>query len=271
MKACLNISIFFCSLLIFTMNVIGQDSSFVLSKTIPGNFTAFTIDNLDDIYLINTADQIKKLSPNGDTSIFNEVRKYGKLFSIDATNPLKILLYYKDFATIVVLDRYLTIRNTINLRKQNIFKVKAIAPSYDNNVWIFDEGDAKLKKIDDNGNVILETIDFRNIFDTIPSPTQIVDRDGFVYLYDTSKGFYSFDYYGSLKTRLPFLYWNNIEVIANTLYGFSDTALYQYKMRSLNLKEFKLPQSFSTALQIKAGNSKVYVLQKEGLQQFIVQ
>lgn len=258
------------SFLLISNIIFGQDSSFVFSKLLPGDFTAFTIDNLDDIYLINSTDQIKKLSPNGDIAIFNDVRKYGKLFSIDATNPLKILLYYKNFSTIVVLDRYLTIRNTINLRNQNIFKVKAIAPSYDNNIWIFDEGDAKLKKIDDNGNVILETVDFRNIFDTIPSPTQIIDRDGFVYLYDTAKGFYSFDYYGSLKAKLPFLNWNNPEVIANTLYGFSNTSLFQYKLGSLNLREYKLPAPFTTAIQIKAGNSKVFVLQKEGLQQYIV-
>lgn len=251
-------------------HAIAQDSAFVYSKTLPGDFTYFTIDNLDDIFLISNTDQLKKISPNGDSAIFNDVRKYGKLFSIDATNPLKVLLYYKNFSTIVVLDRFLNIRNTINLRKQNIFKVKAIAASYDNNIWVFDEGDAKLKKIDDSGDVLSETTDFRNIFDTIPSPTQIVDRDGFVYLYDPAKGFYTFDYYGALKNRLPFLNWSNTEVVAKTMYGFNETSLFQYKQGSLNLREYKLPLSFSGALQIKAGNNKVYVLHKDGLQQFLV-
>ena len=198
------------------------------------------------------------------------MRKYGKLFSIDATNPLKILLYYKNFSTIVVLDRFLNVRNTINLRKQNIFKVKTIATSYDNNIWLFDEGDAKLKKVNDNGDVLLETVDFRNLFDTIPSPTQIVDRDQFVYLYDTAKGFYTFDYYGALKNRLPFVSWANTEVIANTLYGFNNNFLYQYKQGSLNLQELKLPLFFNQALQIKVGNNKVYLLDKAGLKQFLV-
>ena len=247
-----------------------KDSSFIYNKNIPGDFSYFSIDNLDNIYLLSTANQLKKITPDGDSVVFNDVRKYGKLFSIDATNPLKVLLYYKNFSTIVVLDRFLNIRNTINLRKQNIFKVKTIAASYDNNIWLFDEGDAKLKKIDDNGDVLLETVDFRNIFDSIPSPEQIVDRDRFVYLYDTAKGFYSFDYYGSFKNRLPFINWSNTEVIANTLYGFSNSTLYQYKQGSLNLQELKLPFAFNEALQIKVGNNKVYVLTKGGLQQFLV-
>lgn len=265
-----NISTLVCVALMCAGKCFAQDSSFVYSKTIPGEYAYFTIDNLDDIFVLNSTDQLKKISPNGDSSFFNDVRKYGKLFSIDATNPLKVLLYYKNFATVVVLDRYLNIRNTINLRKQNIFKVKAIAASYDNNIWIFDEGDAKIKKIDDNGEVLLESSDFRNIFDTIPSPTQIIDRDGFVYLYDSTKGFYTFDYYGALKGRLPFLNWHNTEVVANTMYGFNDTSLFQYKQGSLNLKEFNLPLSFANAIQIKAGNNKVYVLQKDGLQQFLI-
>jgi hypothetical protein len=214
---------------------------------------------------------LKKIDGNGDSvGVFNNVRKYGKLFSIDATNPLKLLLFYKNFATIVVLDRFLNVRNTINLGKKNIFKVKAITTSYDNNIWLFDEGDSKLKKIDDNGDVMMETVDFRTLFDTVPSPLQIADQDGFLYLYDPNKGFYTFDYYGALKSNMPFLHWSNPEVIGKNMYGFGDTLLYQYETGSLKLREHPIPVFFKNALQIKATNNKVYLLQKNGIQQFLI-
>ncbi|MEP7111437.1 MAG: hypothetical protein ABI760_25800 [Ferruginibacter sp.] len=249
-----------------------KDTVFILNKTIPGEFSYFTVDNLENIYLVNSSsNQLKKIDGNGDSAgVFNNVRKYGKLFSIDATNPLKLLLFYKNFATIVVLDRFLNVRNTINLGKKNIFKVKTITTSYDNNIWLFDEGDSKLKKIDDNGDVLLETVDFRTLFDTVPSPLQITDQDGNLYLYDPNKGFYTFDYYGALKNNIPFLHWNNTEIIGNNMYGFGDTLLYQYQTGSLKLVEFPLPSFFKNSLQIKAGNNKVYVLHKDGLQQFLV-
>jgi hypothetical protein len=263
------LSLFFFCIVMSVVTVIAQnDSSFTLAKTYPGDFSYFTIDNLDNVYLLSNTNQLKKISPNGDVVLFNDVRRYGKLFSIDATNPLKVLLYYKNFSTVVVLDRFLNVRNTINLRQQNIFKVKAIAASYDNNIWLFDEGDATLKKIDDNGSVLMTSVDFRNIFDSVPSPDQITDRDKFLYLYDSTKGFYTFDYYGSFKTRIPFVNWTSTDVIASTLYGFSDHLLHQYKPGSLNLKDYILPVSFRNALQIKAGNNKLFVLQKDGLQQF---
>lgn len=248
-----------------------KDSVLTFSKTIDGDFTYFNVDNLDNIYLVNSNNQLKKLNSNGDSmGIFNDVRKYGKLFYIDVTNPLKLILYYQNFATVVVLDRFLMVRNVINLRKQNIFNVKAVATSYDNNIWVFDEGDAKLKKIGENGDVLSETVDCRLIFDTVPSPTQIIDRDGFVNLYDTARGFFIFDIYGALKTKVPFTGWNNIEVINQTLYGFTGNVLYQYKPGSLELKEYKLPGNFTNAVQTKAVNNKVYLLKQNGLEQFIV-
>lgn len=248
-----------------------QSTSLVFNKLIPGDFTYFTVDNLENVYLVNTDNQLKKINANGDSAgVFNNVRKYGKLFSIDATNPLKILLYYKNFATIVVLDRFLNVRNSINLGKKNIFRVNTIATSYDNNIWLFDEGDSKLKKIDDNGDVLLETVDFRNLFDTIPSPVQIMDRDGFLYLYDTSRGFYTFDYYGALKNHLAFLHWNNTEVAGKNMYGFSDNTLHQYQSGSLKLQDYPLQPLFITALQIKVVNNKVYLLQEGGIQQFLI-
>ena len=84
-------------------------------------------------------------------------------------------------------------------------------------------------------------------------------------MYDQNRGFYIFDYYGSLKNNIPFLHWSNTEVIRKTLYGFSDTSLYQYLTGSLKLFEYSLPSFFKNALQIKAGNNKAYILQKDGL------
>ncbi|MEJ7588926.1 MAG: hypothetical protein WKI04_15325 [Ferruginibacter sp.] len=272
MKQLLKILLFFFLSSLAVTSKAQQDTNFILSKTIPGDFSYFTVDNLENIYLVNnSSNQLKKIDGNGDSAgVFNDVRKYGKLFSIDATNPLKLLLFYKNFATIVVLDRFLNVRNTINLGKKNIFKVKTIATSYDNNIWLFDEGDSKLKKIDDNGDVLVETVDFRTLFDTVPSPLQITDQDGFLYLYDPNHGFYTFDYYGSLKNNLPFYNWNNTEVIGKNMYGFGDSSLYEYQQASLKLNELPIPPFFKMALQIKTANNKVYLLQKNSIQEFLI-
>jgi hypothetical protein len=161
---------------------------FKFTKFIPGDFTSMDIDVLDNIYLMTAGNQLKKLNANGDSvSVFNDVKKYGNPGFIDVSNPLKILVYYPNFSTVVILDRLLTFRNSINFRKANIFSVKTLATSYDNNIWLFDEQDFKLKKIDDDGKLLQESTDWRLLMDAVPSPTQLIDRDNFVYLYDKDK------------------------------------------------------------------------------------
>jgi len=243
-----------------------SDSAFTFLKTIKGDFADFTVDNLDNIYLITSTNQLKKLNGNGDSAgVFNDVKRYGTLSSIDVTNPLKILLYYKNFATVVVLDRFLNIRNTINFRKKNIFSVQSITTSYDNNIWFFDDQDYKLKKIDEEGKLLQETTDFRMLFDSVPSPIQITDKENFVYLYDPEKGFYIFDYYGSFKNRLPFLNWTNVAVSEKNMYGFNNKKLYCYELNSLTLKEYQLSSIFGKYTAIKAVNGKVYLLKDDGI------
>jgi len=243
-----------------------NDSAFQFLKTIKGSFTYFNVDNLDNVYLITKTNQLKKLNANGDSvAVFNDVKKYGNPDYVDVTNPFKSLLYYKNYSTVVVLDRLLTERNTINLRKQNIFYVNAVTLSYDNYMWIFDEEDYRLKKIDEEGKIIQSSTDWRMLFDTVPAPVKIVDRDNFVYLYDPAKGFYIFDYYGGFKNKLGFLNWTNVEVNGNNVYGFEGSKLYSYQLKSLQLKEYKLPKFLGNYISIKAMNGLVYLLNEKGI------
>ena len=199
----------------------AQDSSFRLVKTFTYDIASFAVNNIGELYVINSENQLKKFNQNGDSvGVFNEVSKYGTLSYVEAQNPWRTILFYKDYSTILLLDKYLNVLATINLRKHNIFQVKRVTTSYDNNIWLFDEQESKLKKIDDGGNVLLETIDLRSIFDSVPSPVSIIDHEGFVYLYDPQKGLFVFDYYGTFKNKLTFLNWQDLDVAGKVVYGF---------------------------------------------------
>lgn len=250
----------------------SKNASFIFQRFIPGEYQQVNIDVLDNIYLITTGNQLKKLRPNGDSmAVYNEVKKYGNPSYLDVTNPLKVLLYYKNYSTVVILDRFLSQRNMINFRKQNIFSVKAIATSYDNQIWIFDEQDYKLKKINEEGTVLLESSDLRQMVGEAPSPQLIIDSDNFVYVYDPEKGFFIFDYYGALKNQLPFLHWTDIAVSKNQIMGFSENQFHSYTLKSLDLKNFHLPPLTKDRISISAMNNKLYVLKTSGLEIYSIQ
>jgi hypothetical protein len=237
------------------------DSSLKLIKTIPGELLDFEVDNLGNILLLDKDNQLKKISAEGDSiAVYNDVRRYGKVYSIDAGNPLKILLYYKDFTTVVVLDRLLNVRSTIDLRKQNIFQAKVICQSYDNAIWVYDEGEAKLKRIADDGTLIDQTGDLRLQLDEAPSPSAINDNNRLVYLYDSTKGLLVFDYFGTLKNKIAFLGWQDFQLVGKYIVGRKGTLLERYQLSTLLLEEKRLPQILQSAMKVRIAVDHLYCL-----------
>jgi hypothetical protein len=192
--------------------------TFTLLKTYTGTIADVAMDNLDNLYIISSTGQIKKLNAAGDSvGVYNQAKNYGKLYTIDVSNPLKLLLFYKDFSTVVILDRFLANQSTLDLKKFSVLNPSAIGNSYDNNIWVFDEYDNKLKKIDNQGTKLLETADFRTAFNQSISPQKIISDNGLVYLADTANGIFIFDNYGSFKKKIPVKNWQSIAIVNNNI------------------------------------------------------
>jgi hypothetical protein len=243
------------------------DTTFKLIKVINGDIVDFTVDNLDNIYILNSRNQLKKYNTDGDSvAIFNDVKKFGQVSFIDASNPLKVLLYYNGFATVIMLDRFLNIRNTIDLRKQNIFQAKAIGQSYDNKIWVYDELENKLKKIDEDGKLMLETADFRLLLGQAPSPIKIFDENKYVYLYDSLQGVYVFDYYGALKNNIMIIRWNNFKVVGKYIFGSRGDTLYRYEISTFQYDEWKMPEQIFRSKAFNFSSSRLYALKNDGIE-----
>jgi hypothetical protein len=241
-----------------------SDTSFRFVKSIQGDIVGFTVDNLDNIYLLSSSNQVKKLNANGDSvAVFNDVKKFGQATLIDVSNPLKVLVYYRDFATIVVLDRFLNVRNSIDLRKQNILQVKAVGQSYDNKIWVFDELENKLKKIDDDGTLLQETPDFRQIFTSTLLPQKIFDHNQYVYLYDSTQPVCVFDYYGALKKKILISHWQNFKVAGNFIFGSRNTSLFRYDLKTFILDEWRLPVEILGAKAFNFTSTRLYALRND--------
>lgn len=240
------------------------DTSFSLSRIIEGDVIDFTVDNLDNIYVLNSRNQVKKYNSNGDSvAVYNDIKKYGQASLIDVSNPLKILLYYRDFATVVMLDRFLNAVNTIDLRKQHILQARAIGQSYDNKIWVYDEMENKLKKIDEDGRLLQETPDFRLLLGKAPVPTKIFDENKFVYVYDSVYGIYVFDYYGALKNNIMIQRWQNLKVAGKFIFGSKGDTLYRYDIKTYMFDEWKLPAAIIRSQSFNFSSSRLYALIKE--------
>lgn len=237
------------------------DSLYAYSFSIVADISDFTVDNLGNLYVINTDNQLKKIGPSGDSlAVFNDVRRYGNIYSMDVTNPLKILIYYREFATVVTVDRFLNIRNTIDLRNINIFQAKAVGISYDNNIWVYDEQEARLKRVADDGSLIDQTADLRQVLDSLPDPGFLCDQGDNVYLYDPQKGIYLFDHYGAFRKLLPFTGWKDFAVIDKIMLGRNNKYFFRFTTGATDVMQEQIPESFKDARKIKITQNALYLL-----------
>lgn len=251
------------------LNVQANDTTihYHLHQKVSGNFTDFTIDNLGNIYLITPTNQIKKLNAQLDSiSIFNDIKNYGTIDFIDATNPLKIIIYYKNFATILVVDRFLSIKNIIDLRSNHLLQVQTLTQSYDNHIWLYDELNATINKINDIGKIIFTSADFRILFNNVPYPSKIIDTDRLLYLYNEKQGWLVFDYYGSLKKQYNnTAHWKDVQVINKKLVGRKDNQLIEFSTTTQTLQTFAVNFSLQKAKKIIQAGNKIYCLTEQGL------
>lgn len=240
MRACLIIFAISISLLCIAQK--ANPDSFILIKTYTGNIANVAMDNLDNLYIISSTGQIKKLNAAGDSvGIYSQAKNYGQLYSIDVSNPLKLLLFYKEFSTVVILDRFLASQSTLDLKRFSILNPSAIGNSYDNKIWVYDEYDNKLKKIDEHGNKLLETSDFRTVFDQSISPQKILNDNGLVYLADTAYGVFVFDNYGTFKRKIPIKNFQTIAVANNYIISSNNELITVFNPSTQMQAQKKLP------------------------------
>jgi hypothetical protein len=245
---------------------LAQQDSFTLVRTYRGDVVNAAMDNLDNLYIISSTGQVRKFNANGDSvGVYNQFRNFGQLFSIDVSNPLKLLLFYKDFSTVVVLDRYLASLATLDLRRFSILQPAAVGLSYDNNIWVFDEYDNKLKKIDEQGNRLLETSDLRSVFNQGIAPQKIINDNGLVYVADTAAGVFVFDNYGSFKKKILLKNWQNIAVNSNNLIGVTHESITVYNT-STQLQTQRKPPVFRPYVHAFATSSKFVRFSTDSLQ-----
>lgn len=236
-------------------------------KTINMEVSELAVDHLDHLYILTGSEQLKKYSVTGDSlAVFNNIRRFGKLHSFDVSNPLRPLLFYKDFSTVVLLDRQLSLRGTVDLRKQNILQASAASTSYDNAIWVFDAIENKLKKIRDNGELVMETADFRTIFDAPFIPEKIMEHENSVYLFAGSGTVVQFDYFGTFQKKYDLPGWQHMSLFNKNIAGITNGAIALFNTGNLMLQQqYQFPSSFGSFDRYLIGNDKLFAHTKDSI------
>jgi len=237
----------------------GQNS-YQLIKSFPIKGSIMASDELKNSYVVNNENNIIKLdSLGGLLGIYSE-NEYGEVTNIDATNPFTVLTYYKDFNSAISLDINMNAKRLYKFSSLGLSDVSAVCTSYDNKIWLFDEAEQKLKKMDDQYEITHESADVTLLIGGAISPNFMVERNNMVFINDPEKGIFVFDIYGTYFRTFLIPELNSFQIIDKKIVCFKENKLYAFDMRSQSDDVIKIPTDISSIIDLRVTRNYLMLL-----------
>ena len=235
----------FLYLLIFLL-LTSLTGDWHLIKKIPfTEVAAFTTDKLGNAYVVSE-NMLLQFDNNGLPVNHYSEKNLGRLSSVDAVNPFKLLCFYPDYAQINILTSKLVLQSTIQLRGMGIEQPALICNSaVDYGIWIYDRQDFQLKKIDLNLQIFRESGNIPQSTGREFNPVAMLEANDYVLLSDPAIGILFFDLFGTYYKTLPIKNVYSMQTKDNDLYYVSNGELRIYNFKTLADKKIELPVSDS--------------------------
>ena len=252
-------------LLLLLSTAANAADSLRISRSIPMSSRIMTVDELGNVYVVKNDNTLVRYTDQGDSSAFYRSIQNGDIGQVDATNPLRIVLYYPSYSKIVLLDKMLSPKNELDLKKLNIYTTAFVASAADGDLWVYDLFNARLIKVSEQLDIVAQSNDLRQQVDKVPAPSFIAERNRKVYVCDTSEGIYTFDQYGSYTNTLSIYDVKYLQVFGSQLvYRHNDT-LVSYDMQKIKTNEMRLPAKGSGIINAAISRDELYVLYSDRL------
>lgn len=200
-----------------------------------------TGDNLGNSYVVTTPINLEKYAPDGRLLARYSNSRLGAISAIDASNPLKILAWFADFRTVVMLDRSLTALGELNLISSGYPDVRTIASSADGNLWLYDETAFKLRKLGLDGTQLFESQDLSLLFPSRLNIACLRDDGTQLLAADPEQGLIWFDTYAQFSRVAPLAGIRDFQRWGENIVWWAGGALHRYDFRSFQEKPLAMP------------------------------
>jgi hypothetical protein len=215
----------------------------------------FFVDNLGNIYLIKDEELTKYLPTGKKFAAYSNLR-LGRISSIDVTNPLKILVYYRDFQQIIFLDNQLSVNSdAVSLEKLELQQTHLVAASSNNSFWIYDKLNNELIRFNENSKRTGSTGNLKQILNTDLNPLHMKEYNGHLYLNDPEQGIFVFDLFCTFNRLVPLKGVSDFSVEDMQVYYRKESLICNYHQRTF--EEECRPLSFMPA-RFKLAQKKMY-------------
>ncbi|MEM1319106.1 MAG: hypothetical protein AAGG75_02555 [Bacteroidota bacterium] len=232
-------------------------------KDLPLKAKFLTTDKLQQAYIVDDNNDVIKLSPQGQELFRYSNKTLGPLGYVDATDPFNVLLYYPEQLTVLTLDRTMNLTGEYRLWDLGLVGSGAVGLSNDNQIWLYDTNDFKLKKVDRKGNTLLESDDLSMTLNQFINPTFILERNNWVYLNEPELGVLVFDNFGNYARTIG-IKTNYFQLYEGQLLYPEKGQLMAFHLQSLLTSQIQKQLQLEEGDQVRVEKGVTYVARGKG-------
>lgn len=225
-----------------------------LVESISTNSDFFTVDPLGNLYWTNR-EGLTKYEPATKTFRHYSNPRFGQIHFVDASDPLNVLVYHRDFMHIVWLDRNLA-------EKEAPHSAAGILPGFPGAVcssaiggfWVFVPQEMRLQQYNQGFRLQAQSLPF---FETLPAfgePACITEADGRLYASDPNTGIAVFDSFGNFLFIIAKKGIESFKVHGNLLIWFTEKELIIFDFVLQEETVFLLPETKIRSGQARGSN-----------------
>ncbi len=218
---------------------------------IPFEGGAFTTDNLQNVYVYR-GNSIKKYDSHGKMLFNYSDKSYGAISSVDANDPLKILVFYKDFPEVVLLDNTLSVNGNPFSPADAGFPLTTLAcTSHENGVWLYDAQNFQLIRLDVNLTITQKTGNLAQAIGVPLNPNYLMEYKNLVYLNDSAQGILVFDSYGTYYKTIPITGLINFQVRGDDLFYTAKNHVHAFHLKTIMEDAPQAPDTLAGEVRIE--------------------
>ncbi|MGY0393432.1 hypothetical protein ACW5R3_12850 [Bizionia sp. KMM 8389] len=195
--------------------------------------TIIGLDNFDTRYYISN-NVLYKTTANQTINYSNV--QLGKITSVDIFNPLKTLVFYKDFNTAIILDNRLAEILRIDFNTVQPYKnVAFVSLGNDNTIWIFNTDNQQLELYDYKNKTVRATT-----LPVVSNTLSVTSNYNYVWML-TENFIYKYSYFGSLIYKVENTGFTQLVKYKDNIILKKKNSLYQLTDKTQEIRAISLP------------------------------
>ena len=236
---------------------------FAQVKVFPFKGSILTTDQLGYYYEI-TNTEINKYTVNGKLDCSYSNNLLGVIASVDVSNPQKILVYFRDFTKILILDNELApTSDIIDLTDLELDETSLVCRSYNDGVWYYDPVRFELIRKDQELETTNSSGNLANSLNINIQANFLVEHNNRLYLNDPKNGVLVFDNFGGYLKTLPLYGLESFQVKDKfMIYTNISNEIEFYNFFTLEQTKF-YPNKYNNIKGIRLEGNSIFILDKK--------